>query len=207
MPNVKVANPASHLLLVNGGHKMKKRRKSTARRRKANPSHSAKRVVVRVNGRRGKRVNARRRRNPSFNFSILKDAGVAAIGSGLTTVVRSFVPINVGGALGDAGLTAAVAYGLGVLTDKFISGGHGKMITIGGVAVAVNNLLNNYGLAPQQLLAPRPQPVAVKVATPTGMQDIVALRAGTYDPYYGTTPRFGPVGMGDIVTRKPSPTY
>jgi hypothetical protein len=72
-----------------------------------------------------------------------------------------------------------------------------------GVAAAAGNLLNNYGLTPQALLAPKPQPVAV-VKKPNGMQDIVLLRPGSYDPYYGTTPR---LGLSDIVTRVPQATY
>ena len=118
MPNVKVANPAGHLLLVNGGTKMQKKRR-TIRRRKANPSSSrAKRVTVRVNGKRGHRTTPRRRSNPSslVGVGLLKEGTAAAIGSMATTFVRGLIPIQFGGAIGEAAITALVGIGLGELT-------------------------------------------------------------------------------------------
>jgi hypothetical protein len=204
MPIVKVANPASSLMLVNGGNKMRKRKSSTRRRK--NPSPAArKRVTIRVNGRRGRRTTTRRRRNPGLTggFSTVTDAIYAAAGGMATTYVRSLIPFTAGGVVGDAAITAGVGFALGELIARFAGKPNiGKMVTLGGVAAAAGNLLNNYGLTPQALLAPKPQPVVVK--KPNGMQDIVLLRPGSYDPYYGTTPR---VGLSDIVTRVPQATY
>ena len=193
MPNVKVANPAGHLLLVNGGTKMQKKRK-------ANPSSShAKRVTVRVNGKRGHRTTARRRRsNPSslVGIGLLKEGTAAAFGSMATTFVRGLIPIQFGGAIGEAAITALVGIGLGELTNMVFKSDKniGKAVAIGGISAASSNLLTNYGLTPQALLAPRPQPVLVKKGV-NGFGEIVSLRGGGNDPYWGATR-----GMGEIVT-------
>jgi hypothetical protein len=181
------------------------RKRKTSRRRKSNPTARGKKVFIRVNGRRGKRTTARRRRNPSAlgGLGLLKDGAVVAVGSMATTFARGLIPFSAGGAIGDAFITGLVGVGLGELAARFISQPVGKLVTLGGVAAAANTALTNYNLTPQAIFGPRPAPAPVK-AVPAGMRDIVALRAGAYDPYYGTTPR---VGMGDIVTRPPQPVY
>ncbi len=201
MPQVKMANPAGHLLLVNGGKKMRKRKpaSSPTKRRKRNPSTGkTRRVSIKVNGR--KRYN--RKRNPSTlaGMGLISDAFYAAAGGLLTAFVRGIVPISFGGAVGDAAIQAGVAIGLGELTGRFWNRNAGKMVTLGGVTVAATNLLSGYGLTPQALFAPKPVAKAAQPgANAAGMGDIgVFPRFGTPDPYYGTAVR---VGMGDIALR------
>lgn len=202
MPVVKVANPASALMLVNGGTKMKKRKSSTRRHHK-NPSPAAhKRVTIRVNGKHTHRTTAHRRRNPSnlLGVGILKDGAFVAVGSALTTFARGFIPISFGGALGDAIITGLVGWGLGEVTSRVAGKEAGKMVTLGGVAAATQSLLTNYNLTPQAIFAPRP------VAAPAGragVSDIVALPRGSSDPYWGTSPNLGGLrqraGLNNIV--------
>jgi len=199
MPQVRVANPASALMLVNGGRKMRKRKAaSTRRHKKANPRH--RRVTVRVNGRRGhhKHVARRRRRNPGpfAGMSLFKDAAYAALGGAGTLAVRSMIPISFGGGLGEAAIIGGVAYGLGLVGEKLLSKEAGKMIAIGGFTVAVNSGLNAVGINLQSILSPSPKP-AVK-AVGSGVGDIGVFPRGTYDPYYGSTPNLS--GVGDIRT-------
>ena len=198
MPQVKVANPASALMLVNGGRKMRKRKAaSTRRHKKANPRH--RRVTVRVNGRRGhNHVARRRRRNPGpfAGIGLLKDAAYAALGGAGTLAVRSMIPISFGGGLGEAAIIGGVAYGLGLVGEKLLSKEAGKMIAIGGFTVAVNSGLNAVGINLQSILSPSPKP-AVK-AVGSGVGDIGVFPRGTYDPYYGSTPHLS--GVGDIRT-------
>jgi len=198
MPQVKVANPASALMLVNGGRKMRKRKAaSTRRHKKANPRH--RRVTVRVNGRRGhKHVARRRRRNPGpfAGMGLFKDAAYAALGGAGTLAVRSMIPISFGGGLGEAAIIGGVAYGLGLVGEKLLSKEAGKMIAIGGFTIAVNSGLNAVGINLQSILSPSPKP-AVK-AVGSGVGDIGVFPRGTYDPYYGSTPNLS--GVGDIRT-------
>lgn len=207
MPAVKVANPAGTLLLVNpGGRKMRKRKVShTTRRRKANP-HSKRRVTVRVNGRHHRKHHAvarRRRRNPSIlaGTGVVKAAITASVGGLTTQFVRNLIPIQFGGAFGDAGITAGVAWLLGLAAGKFLGAETGKWVAVGGVTVAATNLLQSFNLTPQALLSPAPKQVGGK-----GVGDIVALRGGQSDPYYGRTGGL-PAGMRDIVGVAPSPAY
>lgn len=202
MPVVKVANPAS-LMLVNGGTKMRKRKSSTRRRK--NPSTAARRkVTIRVNGKRGRRTTARRRRNPSglVGVGILKDGAFVAVGSALSTFARPFIPLSFGGALGDALLTGFLGWGFGELTATVLKNPNaGKMITLGGIAAGVNTLMQNYNLTPAAIFAPRP--VAVPANAVKGMNDIVALPRGSSDPYWGTSPNLAGLrqrtGMNNIV--------
>jgi len=194
MPVVKVANPAGSLLVVNGGRKMRKRKTTTARRRKANPQRAgAKRVSIKVNGRRGRRTSVRRRRNPSAlsGLGVIQDGFFAALGGLGTVWVRSMVPFNFGGAIGDAAITAGVAIGLGELVARFLKKPQmGKMITLGGVTVAVTNALQGFNLTPQALFTPK---IVAVPKQANGMGDIGLFKRGSYDPYYGSS-----VGMGDI---------
>lgn len=204
MPNVKVANPASSLLLVNGGTKMQKRRKTTTRR-KSNPSSSrAKRVTVRVNGKRGTRTTARRRRNPSnlVGVGLLKEGAIAAAGSMLATFVASFIPFNVGGALGEAAKIALVGVGLGEVTNMLVKDKSiGKAVAIGGIAAGSSAFLTSQGWTPQALLAPRPVQVVVPKKGVSGFRDIASFPVGANDPYYGTTPNLR--GMNDLASVRP----
>lgn len=202
MPHVRVQNPAGTLMLVNGGHKMRTaRRKSTAAKwhRKANPKR---RVTVRVANRHGahKMRHARkaRRRNPSVfqGMGLIKDAAWAAVGGLGTTFARGFIPISLGGSVGDAAITAGVGYGLGVLAERFVGKEAGKMIAIGGLTVAVTQLLSAYNLTPQALLAPKPAPAPMKAGT----GDIGVFQRGSYDPYYGSAVRLG--GVSDIAAMR-----
>lgn len=200
MPHVKVQNPAGTLMLVNGGHKMKARRKSTAKRhKKANPRR---RVTVRVANRHGghkvRHARRARRRNPSVfqGMGLIKDAAWAAVGGLGTTFARGFIPISIGGAVGDAGITAALGYGLGVLAEKFVGREAGKMIAIGGMTVAVTQLLSAFNLTPQALLAPKPTATPVKAGT----GDIGVFPRGSYDPYYGSSVRLA--GVSDIAAMR-----
>lgn len=205
MPVVKVANPAGSLLVVNGGKKMRKR-KST-RRRKANPAKTGtKRVSIKVNGRRGRRVGAvRRRRNPSAlsGLGVIQDGFYAALGGLGTVWVRSMVPIAFGGTLGDAAITAGVAIGLGELVGRFWNRNAGKMITLGGVTVAVTNALQGFNLTPQALFAPKVVAVPAQKQA-AGMGDIGLFKRTGYDAYYGSTVSPGSMvnGMGDITLRR-----
>lgn len=202
MPTVKVANPARILSLVNpvkvgGGRKMRKRKTTARRARKANPQ---KRVSIKVNGRRGKKRYTKRRRNPAplAGLGIISDGFWAAAG-GLTTVfARGFVPFNVGGVIGDAAITAGVAYLLGIVTQKVTGNSNAaKLVTIGGVTVAVTNLLTTYGLTPQRILQPAPQPQAVNGK---GMSDIGLFPRSSTSSYYGIGVRLPNRGMSDIAT-------
>lgn len=196
MPMVKMANPAGSLLVVNGGKKMRKRKATTTRRRKANPYKSgAKRVSIKVNGH--KRATFRRRRNPSAlrGLGVISDGFYAAVGGLSTLFVRGLVPIQMGGALGDAAITAGVAIGLGELVARFWNANAGKMFTLGGVTIAATNLLQGYGLTPQALLAPKVVAVPPNAVKGNGMGDIGLFKQRSYDPYYGSA-----VGLGDIAT-------
>lgn len=202
MPQVKLVNPAGHLLLVNGGKKMRKRKAATAptKRRKRNPSAGkTRRVSIKVNGRK----RAPRRRNPSSlaGMGLITDAFYAAAGGLLTNFVRGMVPINFGGQLGEAAIQAGVAIGLGELTGRFWNRNAGKMVTLGGVTVAATNLLSGYGITPQALFSPKPAVKAVPAAaTAQGMGDIGLFpRFGAPDPYYGSGVKLQ--GMGDIALR------
>lgn len=210
MPVVKVANPAGSLLVVNGGKKMRKRKTTTARRRKANPTRAgAKRVSIKVNGRRGRRVGSvRRRRNPSAlsGLGVIQDGFFAALGGLGTVWVRSMVPFQFGGAIGDAAITAGVAIGLGELVARFLKKPQmGKMITLGGVTVAVTNALQGFNLTPQALFSPKVVAVPKQAG---GMGDIGLFKRTSYDGYYGSTVNPGSVaGMGDISLQRRRAAY
>lgn len=178
------------------------RKRKTTRRRKSNPTARGKRVVVRVNGRRGRRAAVRRRRNPSFDVGTLKDGAIVAVGSMATTFVRGMVPFSAGGTLGEVGLTFGVGWLLGEVAKRFINPSVGRLVTLGGVAAAASNALNAYNLTPQAIFAPKPPVKAV----PAGAGDIVLLKGGQYDPYWGRTGGT-PTGMRDIVAVPPMPRY
>lgn len=189
MPQVKVANPAGSLMLVNGGSKMRKRRVSTARRhKKHNPRR---RVSIKVNGKR--HATRRRRRNPSpfAGTGILKDAFFVGIGAGGAIAVQNMINIQFGGALGNAAILAGIGYGLGLGVEKLAGREAGRMVALGGVSAAVTSLMNSYGLNIQNLISPKPVPAAK-----AGVGDIVALPRGAYDPFYGSSPNLS--GMRDI---------
>lgn len=202
MPNVKVANPARILSLVNpvkigGGKKMRKRKPAARRARKPNPQ---KRVSIKVNGRR-KKTFTRRKRNPAplAGLEIFADGTWAAVGGLATVFARSFVPISFGGAFGDAAVTGGLAYLLGILTQKVTGNNNAaKLVTIGGVTVAVTNLLTTFGLTPQRIFAPQPQPQAA--VNGKGMSDIGLFPRTGNDPYYGSGVRMPRRGMADIGT-------
>jgi hypothetical protein len=202
MPQVKMVNPAGHLLLVNGGKKMRKRKPATTpKRRKRNPSAAkTRKVSIKVNGR--KRYTAKRR-NPSTlaGMGLISDAFYAAAGGLLTAFVRGMVPLSFGGQLGDTAIQAGIAIGLGELTGRFWNRNAGKMVTLGGVTVAATNLLSGYGITPQALFSPKPVVKAVPAgANAQGMGDIgLFQRFGNPDPYYGSGVKLQ--GMGDIALR------
>jgi len=182
-----------------------KKRSTTRRHKKANPQQK-RRVSIKVNG---KKPCARRRRNPSAlqGLGIIKDGVFAAFGGLGTTFVRGLIPINFGGAIGEAAIQAGVAIGLGELVARFLNREAGKMVTLGGVTVAATSLLQTYNLTPAALLTPRS---AAKAAVPAGAGDFVALKNTTYDPYYGRT--LGGMnglrsGVGDFVSVAPQPRF
>lgn len=172
---------------------MRKRKPTTARRKKANPQHpKTRRVSIKVNPKK-------RRRNPSVHSGtgLVKDALIAAAGGLSTSFVRSMVPVSIGGNIGNAAITAAVAYGLGEVAGRFISPAVGRLVAIGGASVAAAELLTSYNLTPQALFAPKPQPQPV--AAKAGVGDIVALPRGPSDSYYGSSVVLPRRGMNDIV--------
>ena len=179
------------------------KRKTTRRAKKHNPT--ARRVTRRrTHSRTHHAVAKRRRRNPSpfAGTGIIADGAWATAGALVTQFVRGMVPINVGGALGDAAITFGVAFILGVAVDKVTKNKNSaKMFTIGGAVAALTQVANSYGLTPAALVGK----VAPKQAT--GMGEIVALRGGQTDAMWGRTGGFPAGGMNDIVAVRPQANY
>lgn len=178
--------------------KKTRRAKPKTQARKTNPHPS------RTSAKRAAARRPRRRRNPSLNpGSLIENLAFAGLGAVATDVLYTFVPQVGGGQLVQLGIKGAVAYGTGVVAKKFfgVSDKHAEMIAIGGGVAVAKDAINGFVLPTiQGVIGPRPVAVAPSAAPKTlkGLGDMVTVRRGAYDPYYGSTP-----GFGDIVTRRP----
>lgn len=138
----------------------KRKKSSTAKRRKVSVRRRSRRPAMVANPRhryaaprRRKVRRYSRRRNSStvYGTSILSTNGLKMIGGGLLGVagvklVGRFIPaqFRIGGGLGDAVITGAIAVGLGSLTSRFASPVVGNAVTFGGLMYAGSLLLNSF---------------------------------------------------------------
>ncbi len=204
MQKARVANPGpAGLLVINPkrGKKMatKRRRRSTTKRRttaaRRNPTATITRRKRRSNPtmfastrrRTSRRRSVSRRRNPST--SLLSKGLVLAGGGAAVQFVQGFIPpIGGNSPLADAGRTAAVGYLLGMAMRKTGFGArYADDVQLAGFTVAGAKVIAAFVLPTiSGFFRPAPQQ---QPASGSGMQDLVTLPAGNYDPYYGSTPK------------------
>lgn len=210
MQKARVANPGpAGLLVINPtkrGSKMatKRRRRSTTKRRttaaRRNPTATITRrkrrtrrsnpgVFASSRRRTTRRRSVGRRRNPAT--SLLSKGLVLAGGGAAVQFVQGFIP-PIGGSspLADAGRTAATGYLLGMAMRKTGFGArYADDVQLAGFTVAGAKVIAAFVLpAISGFFRPAPQTQPVNAG---GMNDLVTLPAGNYDPYYGSTPRIG----------------
>lgn len=228
MAMAKVANPGPAALWVlnpnKRGKKMAtKRRRSTKRRTTrrrpttvaaANPVRRRRRSTTRRRATVHASTGHHRRRNPSTRRRrryarnpasgvIGKAVGIAG-GMAALGLLSSFVP-PIGGSsvFVVAARQAALGWGVGYGMKRFgILPAYADDVKLAGIALAAGTLINAY-VMPTLSGFLRPAQTKQVAMGNKGMQDIVTLPRGSYDPYYGGTPMFATNsarGMNDIIT-------